>query len=156
MGTVQIRRGDATFELAVQVRRRPEVLFAFLADVQDAEPIPRRAIVRMTKHPPGATTVGSWWDERVRVAPACWMRIVSRVTEIDPPRSLGMDFTGRWFTGHLTYTLMATTCGCRLTHREVLRPRLLVRPWTRLIAHRLEPRLAARLEDIRRLLEEGQ
>jgi uncharacterized protein YndB with AHSA1/START domain len=156
MGTVQIGENEATFELAVQVRRRPEVVFALLADVQDAEPIPRRATVRMTKHPTGPTMVGSWWDERVRVAPGCWMRIVSRVTEIDPPRSLAMDFAGRWFTGHLTYTFTATADGCRLTHREVLHPRALVRPWTRQIARRSEPRLAARLEDIRRLLEEGE
>jgi hypothetical protein len=110
----------------------------------------------MTKHPTGVTTVGSWWDERVRVAPACWLRIVSRVTDVDPPRSLGMDFAGRWFSGHLTYTLTPTTGGCRLTHHEVLRPRPLVRPWTRLLARRLEPRLALRLEDIRLLLEEGE
>jgi hypothetical protein len=43
--------------------------------------------------------------ERVRLLPGCWLRIVSRVTEIDPPRLLGMGFTGRWFTEHLTYTL---------------------------------------------------
>jgi hypothetical protein len=36
MGTVQVGRGEATFELAVQVRRRPEVVFAVLADIQDA------------------------------------------------------------------------------------------------------------------------
>jgi hypothetical protein len=156
MGAVAVDRGEATFELAVQVRRRPEAVFAFLADVQDAEPIPRRAVVRMTKHPDGTTAVGSWWDERVRVAPGCWLRIVSRVTDIDPPQLLGMDFAGRWFTGHLTYTFTPTTGGCRLTHREVLRPRLLLRPCTRLLARQLQPRLAIRLEDIRGLLEQGE
>lgn len=147
------RLGEANFDLSVLIRRQPAEVFAFLADVQEAEPIPRRAGVRMEKHPPGVTAVGTRWDEWVHVAPGCWLHIVSRVTEVEAPGLLGMEFASRWFTGHLTYTLAAADDGCVLRQREVLRPRRYLRPWTRLIAARLGPRLVQRLADIRFVLQ---
>ena len=39
------------FDLSIAIRRQPADVLAFLADIQDAEPIPRRAAVKMVKEP---------------------------------------------------------------------------------------------------------
>jgi hypothetical protein len=85
--------------LSIVIRRPGAVVFALQADVQDAEPLPRRAVVRMEKTPFGPTGVGTRWHEAVRFAPGCWLHIESVVTELEPPKRLSMDFTTRWFIG---------------------------------------------------------
>ena len=133
--------------------RPPAEVFAFLADVQEHEPIPRGAAIRMTKIPPGPTAVGTRWQERVRLLPGCWMRVDSVVTEIDDPAVLSMDFRSTWCTGHLTYTIEATPQGSILHQRETLVPRSPLRPLTAWVDAGLRPRLLTRLAEIRALLE---
>jgi len=116
------------FDLSVTIGRPPAVVFTFFADVQEHEPIPRGAGIRMTKIPPGPTAAGTRWQEQVRLMPGCWMRVDSVVTEIDQPAVLGMDFRSIWCTGHLTYTVEATPEGSILQQRETLRPRWPLRP----------------------------
>jgi hypothetical protein len=109
----------------------------------------------MEKDPSGPTAVGTRWREAVRFAPGCWLRIESIVTEMEPPERLGMDFSTRWFGGHLTYHIEPTQEGCVLHHRETLRPRAPL-PWLpAVIAPRLKSHLVERLADIRDLLESG-
>lgn len=58
--TTAVRKGGATgrnraactIDLAIGIRQPPEAVYALLADIQDAEPVPRRAVVRMIKDPP--------------------------------------------------------------------------------------------------------
>src|SRR5512132_3330658 len=90
-GTGQSGRAG-TIDLAIDVLRSPEAVYALLADIQDAEPIPRNAVVRMIKDPAGPTTVGTQWHEYVSLAPGCWLHIESVVTEANEPTRLGMDF----------------------------------------------------------------
>jgi uncharacterized protein YndB with AHSA1/START domain len=135
------------------IRRPPSEVFALLADIQQAEPLPRRAVVRMGKGPAGQTAVGTRWHEAVRLAPGCWFRIECIVTELEPPRRLGMDFSTRWFGGHLSYEIEPAPGGSILHHRETLRPRALL-PWLpAIIAPRLRMHVVERLADIRDLLE---
>ena len=147
-------RSACAIDLAIGIPRPPEAVYALLADIQNAEPIPRRAVVRMIKDPAGPTTVGTQWHEHVRLAPGCWLHIESVVTEADEPRRLGMDFHSVWFTGHLTYEIDGTKDGSVLHHRETLRPRLLLRPFAAFIEQGLRPQLERRLEDIKQLLEQ--
>jgi hypothetical protein len=146
-------RAACTIDLATGIRRPPEAVYTLLADIQNAEPIPRRAAVRVIKDPAGPTTVGTQWHEHVRLAPGCWLHIESVVTEADEPRRLGMDFHNVWFTGHLTYEIDGTDNGSVLHHQETLRPRLLLRPFAPFIEQGLRPQLERRLEDIKQLLE---
>lgn len=142
-----------TFDLSVAIRRPPATTYAALADVQDLEPIPRTAGVRMRKSPLGPTRVGTRWHEQVRMAPGLWMRIESTVTDARPPDLLGMDFTGAWFTGHLAYEIEVTPDGSVLHQRETLR---LKRPFTflsRQVDARLRTRLLDRLADLRDVIE---
>lgn len=150
------RRGPGEphrFDLSVVVGRPPADVYAFLADIQEAEPIPRRAGVRMVKDPPGPTTVGTVWHESVRVAPGLWLHVDTAVTEAQPSRRLGLAFRSLWFTGHLTYEIDAVPGGSVLRQREELSPRLLLRPVGRSIAARLRPRLRQRLDEIRQILD---
>ena len=141
---------------SVAIRRPPDAVFALLADVQDVEPIPRRAPVEMVKEPLGATRIGTRWHERVRLLPGWWLRIESVVTELREPNLLGMDFRSRPWSGHLTYEI--STDGDRgsvLHHHEILRVHRPLSALTRPIGRALERHIRERLADLRLVLEEG-
>jgi hypothetical protein len=70
--TAKAARG---FDLSVRIRRPAPDVFALLADIQDAEPLPRRATLRMEKEPTGPTAVGTRWHEAVRIIPGYWLHI---------------------------------------------------------------------------------
>lgn len=142
-----------TFDLTVPIDRPPEAVFAFLSDVQDAEPIPRSASVRMVKDPAGPTAVGTRWHEQVRLVPGCWLHVESVVTQVDEPRRLGMDFRTRWFTGHLDYEVEGVGAACVLHQRETLVMRWPLRWLAPALKRQLERHLVQRLQDIRVLLE---
>lgn len=144
---------DWHVDLSVPISRPPSEVFSFLADVQDAEPIPRRATVRMIKEPSGPTAVGTRWHEWVSIAPLCRLRIESVVTEIRAPARLGLDFSSRWFTGHLIYDIDRVDGGSMLRQQERLRMRTPLRWSGQFVGRRLRPRLEERLRDIRLLLE---
>lgn len=78
-------RSRPTLDLSVMIRRPLSEVFALLADIQEAERLPRRAVVRMEKDPAGQTAVGTRWHDAVRLARGCWFRIESIVTELEPP-----------------------------------------------------------------------
>jgi hypothetical protein len=150
---IESRSPGPAFDLSVAIRRPPPTVFALLADIQDAEPIPRSAAVRMVKEPSGPTTVGTRWHESIRVAPCCWMRVESVVSQIDVPYQLAMDFRSRWLSGHLTYDIEPAADGSILHHRETVRPRALLRWLSPFIERRMRPRLVERLADIKAILE---
>lgn len=141
------------FDLFVAIGCPPPEVFAFLADVQDAEPIPRRNTVTMVKEPAGRTTRGTRWHEQVRIAPGLWLHVESVVTDIAEPSRLGMDFHSNWFNGHLTYEIQADTGGSLLRQHETLHPRLPMRWLGRFIEPYLRRKLVRRLQDIQQLLE---
>lgn len=147
------RSPGLAFDLSVEIRRPPRLVFALLADIQDAEPIPRSAAVRMVKEPSGPTTVGTRWHEWVRVAPCCWMRVESVVSQSDEPYQLAMDFRSRWLSGHLIYDIQPVADGSHLHQRETVRPRALLRWLSPFIERRMRPRLIERLADIKAILE---
>lgn len=137
----------------MSIRHPPPSVFALLADVQDAEPIPRSAAIRMVKEPTGPTTTGTRWHKWVRVAPGYWLHVESVVTHVQEPYQLAMDFDGRWLTGHLTYDIEPAPDGSILHHRETVRPCLFQRSLTPFIERRMHLRIMERLVDIKEILE---
>jgi hypothetical protein len=144
--------GEYLIDREIEIPRLPGAVYAFLADIQEAEPIPRRARVVMVKEPLGPTAVGTRWHERVRLAPGLWLHVESLVTQAEDPHRLAMDFTSRWWTGQLTYEIEATDAGTLLHHREVIRPRALLWSLTPMIGRRLDRKIQERLVDIRALV----
>lgn len=142
-----------SFDLSVEIRRPPAAVFALLADIQNHEPIPLDARVKMTKHPSTATRVGTRWDERVKIVPGWWMSIESIVTDIRPPNSLAMDFHSAWLYGHLAYTITPSAQGVTLQQRETVHLRSPLRWFSARVERRLRTRLSRRLADLRDLLE---
>lgn len=137
----------------VAIRRSPPTVFALLADIQDVEPIPRSAAVRMVKEPTGPTTIGTRWHAWVRVAPRCWLQVDSVVTDAHETYRLAMNFHSRWLTGHLAYDIEPATDGSILHHRETVRPRALLGWLSPFIERSMRPRLVERLADIKAILE---
>jgi uncharacterized protein YndB with AHSA1/START domain len=144
-----------TFSLSVAIRRPPSAVFALLADIQDFEPIPRRESIRMVKEPAGPTGMGTRWHEWVLLGPGCWFRTESLVSEFDPPHLLGMDFSSRWLSGHLTYQIEASTGGSLLHQRESVRSHRLLGWLLPVITRSMRPRLLQRLAEIKQILESG-
>lgn len=144
-----------TFDLSVVIARPADAVFDLLADIQDAEPIPRDAAVRMVKDPIGATTVGTRWHEWVKIAPRWWLHTESIATEVRRPYRLGMDFDSTWLTGHLTYEVEPVDGGCVLHHRETVRARPHLRWLQSFVERTMRPRLLRRLSDIKEILESG-
>ncbi|NKQ58851.1 hypothetical protein HFP15_39015 [Amycolatopsis sp. K13G38] len=136
-------------DLGMDIPLPATTVYAFLADIQNAEPIPRSAAVKMVKTPPGPTRVGTQWHESVRFAPGLWMHVLSAVTEAAEPHVLAMRFTSMWWSGELRYEITDSPTGCRLHHHETLTPRAPLRPFSRWIQSSLERKIEERLRDIR-------
>lgn len=141
------------FDLSIEIRRPPATVYSLLADIQEVEPVPHRAAVRMVKDPTGPTSLGTRWHEAVRLAPGCWFHIESVVSELDPPHLLGMDFSSRWLAGHLTYLIEPSAEGSILRQQETVRSRALPRWLLPAVGRSMRPRLQQRLADIKQILE---
>ena len=146
--------GTFRFVSSVGIHRPLTDVYAFLADVQDAEPIPRYANVRMVKEPDGPTSVGTRWHEQVRLLPGYWLHVESVVTEVEEPVRLSMDFSSRWFAGRMAYELTPTADGCVLRQREVIRPCRRMALLGGLLGRSRRRHVGQRLQDIKRVLEE--
>jgi hypothetical protein len=142
------------FDYSVMIRRSPDAVYAYLADVQDHAHAPGSPVCEMVKSPPGPTRAGTCWREVVRLAPLATITMLSEVTAADPGRRLAMTFRGPAMRGDLTYSLQPVERGTVLRQQESL---TLVRPLrvlSRPVARMLGPRLADRLQDIRQQLQE--
>lgn len=142
------------FDLSVRIDADPELVYAVLADVQRYATGPGSPVLAMDKAPPGPTRVGTRWREVVHVGPLLNMTMWSQVTECAAGRRLQMDFHGGGMRGWLRYTL-ATPCPgpTMLRQEEHLELQGPLRIFDALVARLLEPRLTARLDHIRSLIE---
>ncbi len=142
------------FDLSVTVRRRPDEVLAFMADVQRyGDQSPR--VPEMTKIPDEPTRVGTRWREVVRLAPGLRMTVWSEVIAYDPAQSLVESFHASWMSGRLAYTVTPVPGGTLFRQRETLTPNGPLRLFDAQIAGMLGPNLMARLEAIRDQLDSG-
>jgi Polyketide cyclase / dehydrase and lipid transport len=143
------------FRSFVDIKCSPEVVFDFLANVdrvQQAEGSPVLALERTTTGPPG---VGSRYREVVRMLPFLKGEILSEYTAFDPPRVLEMAWTGPGMAGRDRYELEEIEGGTRLVHHKDTSARGLLRVVEPMMRRALLPRLEARLQAIKGLLEGG-
>ena len=143
-----------TFDETVTVQRPPEVVYGYLADIQDYSP--RSIIPVHVKRPSGPTRVGTRWEERVRLAPRLTMTTWSEVTAADPPRLLAMRWTSPMMHGDITYTFEPCPEGTRFRYQETLMAHGPFRLAGGLLEGMLLKRLRSRILDLRDLAESGQ
>jgi hypothetical protein len=143
------------FRGSIDIKRRPGAVFDLLANVhlvQQAEDSPVLALEITT---PGPVGVGTRYREVVQMLPFYQGEILSEITAFEPPRLLEMVWTGAGMAGRDRYELADIPEGTRLVHQKWTSGRGLLRIMEPFMRWGLIPRLEARLEDIKRLLEEG-
>jgi hypothetical protein len=139
---------------SIDIRRPPEVVFEFLANIQDvvqAEDSPVLALDLITEGPPG---LGSRYREVVQMMPLFKGEIISEITAFDSPRVLEMDWKGPGMTGTDRYELATIQVGTRLNHTKWVSCPGLLRIMEPVMRIPLIPRLEERLVAIKHLLEE--
>lgn len=143
-----------TFDETVIVNRPAEIVFGYLADIQEYSP--RSIIPVHIKTPSGPTQVGTRWEERVRIAPLLIMTTWSEATAVDPPHLLAMKWTSPIMHGDITYTFESCPQGTRFRYQETLIAHGPLRLVGGLVEGMLLKRLSSRILDLRDLAESGQ
>jgi hypothetical protein len=142
------------FSSSVRIHRPPEAIFHFLSNLhslQQAGDSPVLSIEATTAGPP---RVGFKYSETVRILPFYKGEFNSEIVVFDPPQVLELVWTGPAMTGRDRYELNAVHDGTELVHKKwVSCPGVLgvIEP---LLRKPLFPRLLARLEEIKRSLEQ--
>ncbi len=143
------------FRSSINIRRRPEAVFHFLANVhlvQQAEDSPVLALEMTTPGPPG---LGTRYREVVQMLPFFKGEMLSEITAFEPPRLLEMVWTGPAMTGRDRYELTEIQDGTQLVHQKWVSCPGLLRIMEPFMRKALFPRLEERLEAIKHGLEEG-
>jgi hypothetical protein len=141
------------YDLSIPIPRPPEAVYAVLADIQNYIQGPRSPVPEMEKIPAGPTRVGTRWREVVRLLPFVTITMWTEVADVVQGRRLSSTFHGPLMTGRLTYEIEPTADGSVLRQRETLTPGGPLRLVAGLMDRMLRPRLVARMEAIRDLLE---
>ena len=144
------------FEVGIWIDRTPELVFNFLRDIDQHPQEPGSPVIAYDKVTDGPASVGTRYQEVIRVGPIGNMQIISTLTHFAPPIRLEMDWDSGGMYGHLAYHLHIENGGTRLKQKETLYPRglwVLMTPFLRLFFERI---LQNRLGDIKRQLEGGQ
>jgi hypothetical protein len=143
------------FELSILIHRSPAAVFAFLRDKDlftQEKNSPVLLLKKTTHGPPG---VGTRYREVVQMLPFIRGEILSVITSYEPHDILEESFQGPGMTGHLAYQFLSEGAGTRLIQRETLNLQGISRLFKPIIAHIFPRRLEGRLEDIKRILENG-
>jgi len=140
---------------SIDIRRPPEVVFEFLANIQDVpQPAdsPVLALDLITEGPPG---LGSRYREVVQMMPLIKGEFLSEISVFDAPGVLALRWRGPGMGGTDRYQLECIQDGTRLHHRRHMSCHGLLRVLEPFMRIPLIPRLEERLVDIQRLLEAG-
>ncbi len=138
---------------SIDIRRLPEVVFEFLANIQDVQQSdgsPVLSLELITAGPPG---LGSRYREVVQMMPFVKGEILSEITAFEPPHVLEMAWSGPGMTGTDRYELSTIQEGTTLNHTKCTSCPGVLRVMEPIMRIPLLPRLEERLVDIKRLLE---
>ncbi len=140
---------------SINIGRRPEEIFHVLANVhrvRQAENSPVLALEMTTSGPPG---LGSKFREVVRMLPFYDGEFLSEVTAFEPPVLLEEVWTGPGMSGRDRYELTEIQDGTKLVHQKWVSCLGLLRIMEPFVRRALFQRLEWRLDEIKRILEEG-
>ncbi len=143
------------FELSILIHRSPADVFAFLRDKDSFTQPENSPVLLLKKTTPGPTGVGTRYSEVVQMLPFMRGEIRSVITCYEPNQIIEESFQGPGMTGYLTYQFSPEGTGTRLVQRENLTLQGLLGLFKPIIARTFFRRLKRRLEDIKRILENG-
>jgi hypothetical protein len=138
---------------SIDIRRPPEVVFEFLANVQDvpqADDSPVLSLDLITEGPP---RLGSRYREVVRMMPFLKGEIISEITVFDFPRVLELTWKGAGMRGTDRYELEANQVGTTLKHSKHTSFLGILRVMEPVMRIPLIPRLEQRLVGIKHVIE---
>jgi uncharacterized protein YndB with AHSA1/START domain len=147
--------GEMEFDLSVYIDRSPEDVFAFLRDKDKYPQEEGSPVLLLEKTTPGPHGVGTRYREVVQMLPFVKGEILSEVTHYEPGERLDEDWEGAGMEGHLGYLFVGEDRGTRLFQRETVKPRGWLRLAAPLIQLTLGRAIRNRLQDIKRILEDG-
>jgi uncharacterized protein YndB with AHSA1/START domain len=142
-----------TFQNVVEISRRVEDVFAFLADFEN---VPRwnYAIQETTKTSPGPVGVGTTYRQTRSVPSRSEEGF--EVTEFDPPHRLAIDGDIWPFRARIGYLLEAIGDGTRLTNTAELEPSSVVsKLLAPVAASRVKSAVGSNLDRLKLILEGG-
>ncbi len=142
----------ASFENTVIIRRPVEDVFAFLADFENV-PKWNYAIVETRKVSPGPVGVGTTYRQTRSVPSRSEEGF--QVTVFEPPSRLEVQGQLGPFTARVTYVLEPTGGGTRLTNAVELGSSGLLMLVAPLATSRVKRAVAANLDTLKQLLEQG-
>jgi carbon monoxide dehydrogenase subunit G len=142
----------ASFENSLTIRRPVEDVFAFLADFENV-PKWNYAIVETTKVSPGPVRVGTTYRQ-TRSAPRR-SEETFEVTVFEPATRLEVQGGLGPFTARVSYLLEPTGSGTTLTNAVDLESSGLLTLVAPLATSRVKHAVAANLDTLKQLLEEG-
>ncbi len=139
---------------SVDIRRPPEAVFHFLANIQDVQQPKDSPVLALDLITEGPPRLGSKYREVVQMLPFFKGEIFSEITAFEPPRVLELAWTGPGMKGTDRYELASTQGGTKLKHNKTTSCVGVLRLMEPFMRGPLIPRLEERLVDIKRELEE--
>lgn len=140
---------------SIDIHRPPQVVFDFLANIQDVEQPEGSPVLALELITEGPARLGSRYREVVQMMPFMKGEIISEITAFDPPRVLEMAWRGPGMTGTDRYELGTIQDGSTLKHTKCTSFAGILRVMEPVMRIPLIPRLEQRLVEIKQLLEVG-
>lgn len=149
------KEAEMYFEASITIERSPADVFGFLRDKDKYPQEEGSPVLVLEQTTPGPAGVGTRYREVVQMLPFYQGVIRSEITRFEPGAHLAEDFCGAGMEGHLAYEFRPEGQGTRLIQRESVRCRGLLRVMEPVMKAMLYRRVNERLEEIKRILEEG-
>jgi hypothetical protein len=141
---------------SIDIRRSPEVVFEFLANIQNVQQTDDSPVLSLDLITEGPPRLGSRYREVVRMMPFLKGEIISEISVFEFPRVLEMTWNGPGMSGTDRYTLDANQYGTTLKHTKHTSFLGLLRVMEPVMRIPLIPRLEQRLVEIKHTIEESE
>jgi uncharacterized protein YndB with AHSA1/START domain len=141
------------FEFNIVINRPPADVFAFFRDKDQHPRGDSSPVTVLEKTTSGPYGVGTRYREVVRMLPFMEGEILSEITRFEPPAHLEEKWWSSGMEGELAYHFESTGESTRLTQRETLRPKGLLKLFSPMIKLMFGRAATNRLAIIKEYLE---
>ena len=142
------------FSSSIRINRPPEVVFHFLSNLHDRQQAGGSPVLSMEKLTPVPPGPGFRYREVVQMFPFYKGEFITEITVFEPPRVLELAWTGPRMIGRDRYELTPVDDGTVLVHKKWLSCPGVFRIMEPFMRRPFFTRLQARLEEIKRGLEQ--